>query len=98
VISARDAAALRRRFFEDVANGLIRIVALTSEHYEKARELIERHGASHRLHTLDSLQLAVAMGLYRAGVVEDMVAADKVMCRVAAVEGMPIIDPEVLPM
>ena len=41
-ISASDAADLRRRFFEDVANGLFRIVALTSEHYEKAGELIER--------------------------------------------------------
>jgi predicted nucleic acid-binding protein len=98
VISARDAADLRRRFFEDVANGLFRIVALTSEHYEKAGELIERYGASHGLRTLDSLQLAVALDLYRGGAVEDLVAADKVVCKVAAVEGMPVLDPELLPL
>jgi len=98
VISASDAADLRRRFFEDVANGLFRIVALTSEHYEKAGELIERYGASHGLRTLDSLQLAVALDLYRCGAVEDLVAADKVVCKVAAVEGMPAIDPELSPL
>jgi len=63
VISASDAADLRRRFPEDIANGLFRIVALTSEHYENAGELIERHGASHGLRTLDSLQLAVTSSL-----------------------------------
>ena len=98
VISASDAADLRRRFFEDVANGLFRIVALTSEHYEKAGELIERYGASHGLRTLDSLQPAVALDLYRGGAAEDLVAADKVVCKVAAVEGMPVVDPELSPL
>jgi hypothetical protein len=63
---------------------------LTSEHYEKAGELIERYGASDGLRTLDSLQFAVALDLYRCGAVEDLVAADKVICKVAAVEGMPV--------
>ena len=46
------------------------------------------------MRTLDSLQLAVALGLYRSGAVENLVAADKVVCKVAAVEGMPVVDPE----
>jgi hypothetical protein len=45
---------------------LFRIVAMTNEHYEKAGELIERHGASHGLRTLDSLQPAVALNLHRS--------------------------------
>jgi predicted nucleic acid-binding protein len=94
VISAGDAAGLRRRFLEDIANSLFRVVALTSDHYDQAGELIERHGASHGLRSLDSLQLAIALSLHRASAVESLVAADKVLCRVAVIEGMPVTDPE----
>jgi hypothetical protein len=94
VISAGDAVRLRRRFLEDIANGLLRVVALTSSHYDHAGELIERHGVSQGLRTLDSLQLAVALSLHRAGAAENLVAADKVLCKVAVIEGMPVTDPE----
>ncbi len=93
-ISAHEAADLRRRFFEDVANGLFRIVAVTAEHYEKAGDLIERYGASHGLRTLDSLQLAVALTLHQAGAAEDFVVADRVLRRVAVIEGMSVTEPE----
>ena len=97
VISAGDVATLRRRFLEDIASGVFRVVALTSDHYEHAGELIDRYGASHGLRTLDSLQLAVALSLHRSNAMEIVVAADKVVCKVAAAEGMPIIDPEFPP-
>ena len=93
-ISAGDAAGLRRRFLEDNANGLLRVVALTSDHYEEAAELIDRYGASDGLRTLDSLQLAVALSLHRGGAIEKLVAADRVLCKVAAIKGMPVTDPE----
>lgn len=93
-ISEGDAADLRTRFFEDVANGLFKIAALTSEHFEKAAQLIECYGARHGLRTLDSLQLAVALHLHRAGVVEDFVVADRVLCKVAAFEGLSVTNPE----
>lgn len=93
-ISAGDAAGLRRRFLEDIANGVFRVVAVTSDHYDQAGELIERHGASQSLRTLDSLQLAVALRLHRGGAIENLVAADKVLCKAAAVEGIPVTDPE----
>jgi predicted nucleic acid-binding protein len=98
VISAGDAAGLRRRFLEDIASGAFRVVALTSNHYDQAGELIERHGASHGLRTLDSLQLAVALSLHRSSAIENFVTADKVLCKVAAVEGIPVIDPESPPL
>lgn len=47
VISADDTVGLRRRFLEDIATGLLRVVALASAHYDHAAELIERHGVSH---------------------------------------------------
>jgi predicted nucleic acid-binding protein len=59
VISAGDAAGLRRRFLEDIANGVFAVVAVTSDHYDQAGELIERHGARRGLRALDALQLAV---------------------------------------
>ena len=94
VISASEAAGLRHRFLEDIGNGVFRVVALTNDHYDEAGELIERHGASRGLRTLDSLQLAVALSLHRGGAVESLVAADKTLCKVAEVEGIPVIDPE----
>lgn len=94
VISAVDEAGLRRRFLEDISNGIFGVIALTSEHFDQAGELIERHGASQGLRTLDSLQLAVALSLHRASAIESFVAADKVLCKVAAVEGIPVTDPE----
>lgn len=97
-ISAGDAADLRRRFFEDVANGMFGIVALSSEHFDEAGQLIEPYGASHGLRTLDSLQLAVALSLYRAGAVEDFVVADKILSKVAAIEGARVTDPESAPL
>ena len=63
VISAADAAGLRRRFLEDIASGTLRVAGLTSEHYEQAGELIERYGPGHGLRTLDFLQLAVALSM-----------------------------------
>lgn len=94
LISARDAAGLRRRFLEDISSGVFRVVALTNEHYESAGVLIERHGTNLGLRTLDSLQLAVALSLHRSNVAGCLVAADKVLCNAAHAEGMPVIDPE----
>lgn len=67
---------------------------MTRDHYDQAGELVERHGASLGLRTLDSLQLAVALSLHRGGAIETLVTADKVLCKVAAVEGIPVTDPE----
>jgi predicted nucleic acid-binding protein len=94
VISGGDAASFRRRFLEDIASGVFRVVALTSDNYDQAGELVERHGASHGLRTLDSLQLAVALSLHRSSAMDSLVAADKVLCKVAAAEGIPVTDPE----
>jgi predicted nucleic acid-binding protein len=94
VILAGDPAGLRRRFLVDIVNGVFRVVAVTSSHYDQAGELADRHGASPGLRTLDSLQLAVALSLHRGGAIETLVTADKVLCKVAAVEGIPVTNPE----
>ena len=94
VITASAAVILRRRFLEDIANQVFRVIALTSDHYGEAGELIERHGTSLGLRSLDALQLAVALSLHRAGVAESLVASDRVLCKAARAEGVQVIDPE----
>ncbi len=57
--------------------------------------LVKRyHPRQHRLRTLDSLQLAVALDLHGQKVIEQFVAADQVLCDVAAREGLPVVNPE----
>ncbi|MEK7993768.1 MAG: hypothetical protein AAB403_08205 [Planctomycetota bacterium] len=63
---------------------------MTEDHYAGAGALIELHGASHGLSTLDSLQLAVALGLRRVGAIENLVATDKVLCKVTSVDETPV--------
>jgi len=46
------------------------------------------------LRTLDALQLSVALGFKRAGLVTVFVAADQKLCRVAMLEGFAVTNPE----
>ena len=97
MIPAGDTVGFQCRILKEIANGLLRVFALTSAHKDHAGDFIERHGSSDGLRTLDSLQPTVALSLHRAVAVENLaalVAADKVLCKVAATEGMPVTDPE----
>ena len=96
-IVAGDAVRLRRLFLDDMADEAFVVMALTRDHYAGAGELINRHGASLGLRTLDSLQLAVALSLHRDGAVDCLVASDKILCKVAGVEGISVINPESAP-
>ena len=67
---------------------------MKTRHYELAESLIEKHGDTQGLRTLDSLQLAVALDLARSGVADSFVTADKILVRVASVENLVVWDPE----
>ena len=60
-----------------------------------ADKLIDVHGLSLALRTLDALHLALALDLQRNGFVDSIMTADRVLCTVAPLEGLPVIDPEV---
>jgi predicted nucleic acid-binding protein len=47
----------------------------------------------HTLRTLDALQLSVALDLYRRGVVSQLVTSDRALSEVAALEGLPVVNP-----
>jgi hypothetical protein len=69
-------------------------VALGIRHYEVAEMPLGSYDAVHGLRTLDSLQLAGAVDLFRKGPIDSMVTADRVPCPVAPREGLKAIDPE----
>jgi predicted nucleic acid-binding protein len=87
-------AALRMRFLNDVAGGAISVVAVSEFHYPAAERLIIRYGDRLGLRTLDALQLAVALDLQLRVGVNTVVAADKVLCEVATLEGFAVLNPE----
>jgi predicted nucleic acid-binding protein len=62
-------------------------------HYDDAERLLTPHGVS-GLRALDALQLSVALDLQRNHLVESIVAADRVLGRVASLEGLKVINPE----
>jgi hypothetical protein len=44
---------------------------------------------------LDALQLAVALDLCQRGLLDELVAADRVLLAVAPLEGLPLMNPEI---
>jgi predicted nucleic acid-binding protein len=88
------AAALRLRFLNDVASGEIALVVVREFHYPAAERLIIRYGDRQGLRTLDALQLAVALEVQDRVGVDALVAADKVFCAVATLEGFAVLNPE----
>ncbi len=70
------------------------MAAVNDEHFRRARRLLVDHGITEALRAPDALQLSVALGLKRAGLVSVFVAADQKLCRVAAMEGFTTLNPE----
>jgi hypothetical protein len=62
--------------------------AVNDKHFRTARQLLVKDG------TLDALQLSVALGLRRAGLITVFVAADQRLCWVAMLEGLGVTNPE----
>jgi len=56
--------------------------------------MLEQYAFDLRLRALDAIQIAVALGLKSQGLVEQFVAADKVLCEVATLEGFAVLNPE----
>ena len=67
---------------------------LLARHFQEADRLLQRHGLTHGLHTLDAIQLAVALDQRRLGTLDEMVTADSVLLTIAPLEGLPVVNPE----
>lgn len=84
----------RRRLEADIGSRRLLVATVRDEHLRGARQLLIDYGRSEALRGPDALQLSVALGLRRAGLVSVFIAADQRLCRVALLEGFTILNPE----
>jgi hypothetical protein len=86
--------AARRRLEADFGSRRLLVATVSDEHLREARQILIDHGRTEALRGPDALQLSVALGLKRAGLVSVLVAADQKLCRVAMIEGFATLNPE----
>lgn len=84
----------RRRLEADLGSRRLLVAIVSDEHFRASRQLLMDHGRTEALRGPDALQLSVALGLKRAGLVSIFVAADQKLCRVAMMEGFTVLNPE----
>jgi hypothetical protein len=84
----------RQRLEADPGRSRLLVAAVNDDHFGGARQLLAKDATTEGLRTLDALQLSIALGLKRAGLVTVSVAADQKLCRVAAFGGFAVTNPE----
>jgi len=94
VLNQLAAGVQRARLLLDIASGDIEVFRVADDHFTKAERLIGKHGFSHRLRTLDALQLAVALDLSGRSLLDHFVVADAALAEVAVLEGLSVLNPE----
>ncbi|HYL38438.1 MAG TPA: type II toxin-antitoxin system VapC family toxin [Bryobacteraceae bacterium] len=94
-INREDADLFLRQFRKDVATGKLEVFSVAESEFAMTELLVERYAFDLRLRALDALQLAVALELRSQGLVDYFVAADRILCEVARLEGFSVINPEV---
>ena len=82
-----------RKFLDDITNPQYQIVRLLVRHLQLAEQLIQQHGLTRSLRTLDAIQLAVAIDIHRFHGIDYFVCADVNLCKVAEAEGFRVINP-----
>jgi predicted nucleic acid-binding protein len=93
-ITEAEMLVFRRRFLHDVTQRRFKVIRMVGAHFHEAERLIRGHSNERGLRTLDAIQLAVAMGLQKAKQLDHFVCADRILCVIAALEGVPLINPE----
>jgi predicted nucleic acid-binding protein len=93
-IDERSMLIARRRLEADLGSRRLLVATVSDDHLRGARQLLIDHGRTEALRGPNALQLSVALGLKRAGLVSVFVAADQKLCRVAIIEGFTTLNPE----
>jgi predicted nucleic acid-binding protein len=83
----------RKQVHRDVRKKILRVGRMAVRHFQLADELLCRHARAQRLRTLDALQLAVAIDLNRAIPDTTFASADDVLCALAKLEGLTVLNP-----
>jgi predicted nucleic acid-binding protein len=89
-----DADFARRCMAADLNQRRLLVAPVDLRHFNKAASLLQMYGVSEGLRTLDAIQMAVALELAQMQRIGLFVAADKRLCRVAALAGLATINPE----
>jgi uncharacterized protein len=87
-------AGLRLRFFADARDRVLLPTRILNAHFEIAGDLISKYGKTRPIHTLDALQLAVAISIQQPTPIEHFVCADQRLCAIATLEGLDVLNPE----
>jgi predicted nucleic acid-binding protein len=90
-----DYQTLRRKFGGEVRAKRLLVKGLLRRHQRAAERLIGTHAPTKRLRTLDALQLAMALELLSDKTADKFVLADEHLARVAGLEGLSVINPNV---
>lgn len=85
---------MARQFQEDLLAQKFLVTAIREPEFIAAERLLAQHAFDLRLRALDAIQLAVALRLKSRELVDQFVAADKILCEVAAREGFAVLDAE----
>ncbi len=93
-MSAGNADFARRCMAADLNQRRLLVAPVDLRHFNKAAALLQTYGVSDGLRTLDAIQMAVALELAQMQRVGIFVAADKRLCRVAALAGLATLNPE----
>ena len=94
LLTQRDFGTLSQRFRADARAKLFEVVPMRAASFRTAERLINTHGLTTNLRTLDALQLAVALGLDDPARPAVFVCADQALCAIAAAEGLSVVNPE----
>jgi predicted nucleic acid-binding protein len=93
-IEREDADVFLRQFRRDLVNGTLRVFSIGESEFSMGELLVQRYAFTKRLRALDALQLAVALELRDQKLADHFVAADTILCEVAGLEGLSVINPE----
>lgn len=77
----------------DFEERLFQVLSMTPRHYVVAQGLLTRYGQTHALKTLDAIHLAVAIHFGQRRKLDKFLTCDRVLARVAALEGLRVVNP-----
>jgi hypothetical protein len=93
-IQASDFSAYRKRLLADVRNRTLSVVRVRVSHFRQADELLQKHGMVVKFRTLDAIPLGTALDLRARAMLDYFVCADVNLGKIAAAEGLSVINPE----
>jgi predicted nucleic acid-binding protein len=92
-IDAKKLAVMRSLLKADITRQRLQVVRVLKRHYDRADKLLQTHGSTIRLRTLDALHLAIALDLESQGLAKSLVTADAAMAKVGVLEGLDVVNP-----